>query len=139
MKRKISTLSTSAICLALLLIALETSSQLLLKIGLTQLGEFPTHTIEAVLRFIAFAALNPYVVGAILCIVCSFITWLTLLSKIDLSIAHPITSLVLVTIVLSAHFLLNEPLNFVQMFGVICIVIGVFVVSEDANQGKQCA
>ncbi len=133
MKRAISSLTFSAVLLAFLLIALETSSQIFLKIGITQLGEFPTTSVAQAIDFIIFAVLNPFVMSAILCIIFSFITWLTLLSKVDLSVAHPITSLVLVTIALSAHFILGEPLNFIQTMGILCIVIGVFVVSDDAS------
>ena len=61
----------------------------------------------------------------------AFFTWLTLISKVDLSFAHPMTSLVFVTIPLSASWLLHEPLHWSQIVGVILIVLGVFTVSDD--------
>ena len=47
------------------------------------------------------------------------------------------TSLVFVTIPLSASWLLHEPMHWSQIVGVVIIVFGVFIVSDDGAPDGQ--
>ncbi len=126
-----SRLTWDVIALIGLLLVLDTFAQLAFKMGVTHLGEFPTSSVPAVFKYCANMALNPFVLGGLIALFLAFFTWLTLISKVDLSFAHPMTSLVFVTIPLSASWLLHEPLHWSQIIGVILIVFGVFTVSDD--------
>ncbi len=125
-------LTWDVIALIALLLVLDTFAQIFFKMGVTHLGEFPTTNLIDIFEYCANMALNPFVVGGIIALFFAFITWLKLLSKVDLSFAHPMTSLVFVTIPLSASWLLHEPLHWSQIVGVILIVFGVFTVSDDS-------
>ena len=126
-----SRLTWDVIALIGLLLVLDTFAQIAFKMGVTYLGEFPTSSLPAVIKYCANMAMNPFVISGIVALFLAFFTWLTLISKVDLSFAHPMTSLVFVTIPLSASWLLQEPLHWSQIVGVILIVLGVFTVSDD--------
>jgi len=58
----------------------------------------------------------------------SFILWLFIISKLKLNVAYPISlscEVTLVTII--SWFLFKEYLSFVQILGIIAIVIGIFL------------
>ncbi|MBC7756380.1 MAG: EamA family transporter, partial [Bdellovibrio sp.] len=109
----------------------DTFAQLAFKIAVTQLGEFPTQNISVIWHYCLQLATNLYVIGGVLALILALFTWLTLISKVDLSFAHPMTSLAYATIPLAGTFFLNEPLHWPQMVGIALIVIGVIVISDD--------
>ena len=124
-------LSPQVIVLIALLLLFDTFAQLAFKIAVTQLGEFPTQNISVIWHYCLQLATNVYVIGGVLALILALFTWLTLISKVDLSFAHPMTSLAYATIPLAGTFFLNEPLHWPQMVGIALIVIGVIVISDD--------
>ena len=125
------------IALIAMLLVLDTAAQIFFKLGVTHLGEFPTGTLFDVIQYCLQMALNPFIASGALTLLLAFFTWLILISKVDLSFAHPMTSLVFVTIPLTASFLLNEDLHWSQLIGIALIVIGVFTVSDDSPPTGQ--
>lgn len=130
-------LTWDVIGLIALLLVFDTFAQISFKMGVTHLGEFPTSSITDIFKYCANMAVNPYVFGGIVALFLAFFTWLKLISKVDLSLAHPMTSLVFVTIPLSASWLLHEPMHWSQIVGVLIIVFGVFIVSDDGAPDGQ--
>ena len=126
-------LSPQVVLLIALLLLFDTFAQLAFKIAVTQLGEFPTQNISVIWYYCLQLATNLYVIGGVLALILALFTWLTLISKVDLSFAHPMTSLAYATIPLAGTFFLNEPLHWPQMVGIALIVIGVIVISDDEN------
>ena len=126
-------LNTQVIVLIVLLLILDTFAQLAFKIAVTQLGEFPTQNISVIWYYCLQLATNLYVISGALALILALFTWLTLISKVDLSFAHPMTSLAYMTIPLAGTFFLHEPLHWPQMLGIVLIVIGVMVISDDES------
>jgi drug/metabolite transporter (DMT)-like permease len=126
-------LSIQVIVLIALLLLFDTFAQLAFKIAVTHLGEFTTQNISAIWHYCLQLAVNPYIICGVIALIFALFTWLKLISKVDLSFAHPMTSLVYVTIPLSATLFLNEPLHWYQLVGIVFIVAGVFVISDDAH------
>lgn len=126
-------LNTQVIVLIVLLLILDTFAQLAFKIAVTQLGEFPTQNISVIWYYCLQLATNLYVISGVLALILALFTWLTLISKVDLSFAHPMTSLAYMTIPLAGTFFLHEPLHWPQMLGIVLIVIGVMVISDDES------
>lgn len=124
-------LSPQVVVLITLLLLFDTFSQLAFKIAVTQLGEFPTQNISVIWHYCLQLAINLYVIGGVLALILALFTWLTLISKVDLSFAHPMTSLAYATIPLAGTFFLHESLHWPQMVGIALIVIGVIVISDD--------
>ena len=121
------------VSLIALLLLLDTFAQIFFKLGVTQLGEFPTGNFSNMCKYSLQLAQNIYIIGGVVALIFAFFTWLILISKVDLSFAHPMTSLVYATIPLSASLMLNEPLHWNQMIGISIIVLGVFIVSDEAS------
>ncbi|MEI8362482.1 MAG: EamA family transporter [Betaproteobacteria bacterium] len=94
------------------------------------LGEFTTRSFADIYQYSVRLAFNPFVLGGVVALFFAFFTWLILISKVDLSFAQPMTSLVFVTIPLCSSWILNENLNWNQLVGIALIVAGVFIVSE---------
>ena len=130
-------LSVKIIVLIVLLLAFDTFAQLAFKIAVTQLGEFPTQNVSAIWHYCLQLAHNFYVIYGVLALILALFTWLTLISKVDLSFAHPMTSLAYATIPLAGTYFLNEPLHWPQMVGIALIVIGVIVISDDEPDHKK--
>ncbi|MBC7698750.1 MAG: EamA family transporter [Bacteroidia bacterium] len=128
-----SNLSLHVVCLIALLLLVDTFAQIFFKIGVTQLGEFPMGSFSNILHYSVQLAQNIFVISGVVALIFAFFTWLILISKVDLSFAHPMTSLVYATIPLSASLMLNEPLHWNQMIGISIIVLGVFIVSDEAS------
>ena len=126
-----SRLTWDVIALIALLLVLDTFAQIFFKMGVMHLGEFPTGNLADIFQYCVQMALNPFVVGGIVAMFFAFFTWLSLISKVDLSFAHPMTSLVFVTIPLSASWLLHESLHWSQIVGIILVMFGVFTISDD--------
>ena len=124
-------LSPQVAVLITLLLLFDTFAQLAFKIAVTQLGEFPTQNISVIWHYCLQLAINLYVIGGVLALILALFTWLTLISKVDLSFAHPMTSLAYATIPFAGTFFLHEPLHWPQMVGIALIVIGVIVISDD--------
>ena len=124
-------LSPQVVVLIALLLLFDTFAQMAFKIAVTQLGEFPTQNISVIFYYCLQLTTNLYVIGGVLVLILALFTWLTLISKVDLSFAHPMTSLAYVTIPLAGTFFLHEPLHWPQMVGIALIVIGVIVISDD--------
>ena len=130
-------LSVQVIVLIVLLLLFDTFAQLAFKIAVTQLGEFPTQNINVIWQYCLQLATNFYVICGVLALIFALFTWLTLISKVDLSFAHPMTSLAYVTIPLAGTFFLHEPLHWPQMLGIALIVIGVIVISDEDTSHKK--
>lgn len=124
-------LDWSVIILIAILLCVDTFAQLFFKIGMMQLGEFSIHNPAQIYQYGTRLATNPFIISGVLALVIAFFTWLSLISKVELSFAQPMTSLVFVTIPLCAAWLLNESLHINQLIGISLIVLGVFIVSDD--------
>lgn len=130
-----SKLSLNIIFLILLLLLLDTFAQIFFKIGVTHLGEFPDNNIYDIGNYCLQMSSNPFVLSGVIALIFAFFTWLMLISKVDLSFAQPMTSLVYVTVPLCSSWLLNEAFSWKQLIGITLIVLGVYIISKNDIQG----
>jgi len=101
-------------------------SQVLLKIGLNQVGAINIRDSKDAIT-LAFTILKnfPVVFGVIL-MASSFFLWLYILSWFKLSLAFPLTALVYVFVAILSAFLLKEKLYLYNYSGILLIAIGIF-------------
>ncbi len=111
--------------LLILNIILVTSAQLLLKLGTNALvGSTPGVTIyEKIVRL-----LNPYLILGGIVYAGSFLLWIYILSKNQLSYVYPIMSLSYVTTVIAARYFLSETISLSQVVGVLLIITGTLFI-----------
>ena len=60
----------------------------------------------------------------------STILWIYILRYVELSYAYPMLSLGYVLIFIASYFLFNEPISSLRVMGLICIIIGIILVSR---------
>lgn len=59
----------------------------------------------------------------------SFVTWLVVLMRSDLSFATPFLALAFPMILLSSVFILHEPIGLLRIAGTLVVTIGIFIVA----------
>jgi multidrug transporter EmrE-like cation transporter len=114
--------------LLLLSVLLSTAAQLMLKVGMTPARLPPGETLgiaDTVLR----AAMSPWVIAGLGAYFASALTWLLVLSKVDVSRAYPCVALGFALTVAAGHYLLDEPVSAARIVGVLVISIGVVIVA----------
>ncbi len=115
--------------LFLLFILCDTATQIFLKKGATNLGEIPLDQISHVLIYVLNILTNINIMTGVCFVLIAFFSWLAILSKVDLSKAQLMNSLVYVTVPLASIFFLGETIHMTQMFGILLISIGALIAS----------
>ena len=115
--------------LFLLFILCDTATQIFLKKGATNLGEIPLDQLSHVLLYVINILTNVNIMMGVMFVLIAFFSWLAILSKVDLSKAQLINSLVYVTVPLASIFFLGETIHMTQMFGILLISLGALIAS----------
>lgn len=115
--------------LFLLFILCDTATQIFLKKGATNLGEIPLDQISHVLIYVLNILTNINIMTGGCFVLIAFFSWLAILSKVDLSKAQLMNSLVYVTVPLASIFFLGETIHMTQMFGILLISTGALIAS----------
>lgn len=85
-------------------------------------------------HFVLLAALNPFLWVGLLSVFALFCLWITILSKIDLSVAVPVASFSYITIPLISIIFLGEKIPFLRWLGITFILLGVALVSLSSHR-----
>lgn len=101
-------------------------SQVILKMGLSQIGAFNIKSMQDVLPLALHVISNLYILIGTALMASSFFLWLAMLSWFKLSLIFPLTAFVYVFVALLSYFLLYEKLMPVNYFGVVLIALGIF-------------
>ena len=110
-------------------VLLNAAAQLLLKAGVERVGVIGL-TWNSIVSSGFRLALEPYILGGLLCYVVSVVVWILALSRVDVSIAYPMLSIGYVVTALAAWALLGESLSMVRIVGIAVIILGVFLVAR---------
>lgn len=99
--------------------------QILLKIGAGKLNNV-TMTISGLFAI----ARNYYILVGLVLFGTSFLLWVKVLTRNDLSYVYPMVSLSYIIILLASKFLFNEPFTTNKIIGVAAIIGGVFIINK---------
>lgn len=80
--------------------------------------------------FYARMLLNPWVLSGLFAAFAASLSWMAALSKLSLSHAYPLTALSFVFVVIAGATLFTEPLSRFQVVGVILIIVGIALASQ---------
>lgn len=121
----------TAVSLALILtgVLLNAAAQLLLKAGTNAVGHFE-FTAGNILPMGMRLALEPHILGGMLCYAVSLVVWIMGLSRVPVSVAYPMLSIGYVINALAAWQLFGESLNAQKLIGIGFIVLGVALVAR---------
>jgi drug/metabolite transporter (DMT)-like permease len=113
-----------AISVLLFAIALGAAGQILLKYGISQLGEKPAPT-----RVLASIVTNSWVFLGFFCYAASSLFYIVALSRLELSYAYPMIALSYVVVTFLAWKLLHEQVPGLRVVGLAVILVGVVVMA----------
>lgn len=110
-------------------VLLNAGAQLLLKAGITKVGQF-NFTLPNVLPISLQVAANPYVILGLTLYVISVVLWIMVLSRVDVSMAYPMLSLGYVMNAIAAYYLFGENLSLTRIAGILVILGGVYLIAR---------
>lgn len=106
-------------------VALAVSGQIAIKAGMKQIGYINSANLLS-LTLKSFT--NVYVILGLLSYALAAVSWIIVLSRVDLSYAYPMLSLGYIVILLISIFFLNEVVTTMRITGTILIIVGVSLI-----------
>lgn len=105
---------------------LNTVAQLCLKQGMTSIGGISL-TMTGFFAMLENVFANMFVLGGLVCYVLSFIVWLAVLSRVEVSLAYPMLSAGYIVTAFAGWYLWGEALTCSKMLGIglICSGVGI--------------
>jgi drug/metabolite transporter (DMT)-like permease len=110
-------------------VILNTTAQLMLKMGMERIGQFD-FTLSKLLQVGLQVAYNPFILAGLFSYVFSVAVWLLVLSRVDVSFAYPMVSLGYILNAVTAYYLLGENLSVMRLSGIFIILLGVYLVAR---------
>ena len=107
----------------------ETFAQFCFKKSSLALSNIEISTFEGLSHFLTGTLFSPFFWMGLISVILIFISWVTVLSKIDLSVAVPVCSFSYVTIPLVSVFFFQEKISLLRWAGIFVILLGVILVS----------
>jgi len=104
-------------------------SQILLKKGMTDIGEFDLNG-AGLWNIAGTVATNWAVIAGLIVMVISMASHLVVLSRVEISYAYPFLGLSFVLVALYGYYFLDEAVTLWRSAGVLLIVAGVAVIAK---------
>ena len=111
----------SAFILLAFAIITAVAGQLLLKVGMSRRPNFQLGDVLELSR-------DPYVLGGVFSYGMSTLSYFSVLSKLDLSLAYPSISLGYVLVILCSKIFFGEEISFKRWMAIFVICFGIFLV-----------
>ena len=118
---------------------LETFAQFCFKKGAMGANLLGIHNFTDALLFVKTLLPSPFLWLGLVAVLFIFITWVTILSKVDLSVAVPVASFSYITIPIVSSIFLHEHISQLRWLGIFCILIGVILVSASSRHKEGVA
>lgn len=115
------------IYIALLSVVLGALGQVILKRGAVKLGELSLSFYSLHKEIIHIIRVPEILLGVVLFGI-SFLLWIKVLTKNELSSSYPLVSLNYIIILIMSGILFKEELSFKKVIGTVLIVLGVWVI-----------
>ena len=113
----------------LLSVFLGSFGQIILKLGANKLGTLSLAWNTLFPDLIRVIKIPEILIGLVL-FGSSFLLWIKVLTKSDLSYAYPMVSIGYINVVVVSYFLFNEQFTLMKVLGVSLIVVGVVVLNK---------
>lgn len=117
--------------LIILGVILNSLAQLLLKAGMSQVGQFAFNKANIVPVGIKVLMCPPILLGVSTYVI-SLGVWLLVLSRAQVSFAYPMVSLGYVVTAIAAYFIFGESMSAMRVVGILIIISGVYLISQSA-------
>lgn len=110
-------------------VLLNAAAQLVLKEGMRRIGYFAfdwANILPIGMRIMT----NPFVWGGLIIYVISFVVWLLVLSRVQVSFAYPMLSLGYIVNAFAGYYLFREGLSLMRLTGILVIVAGTYLITR---------
>jgi len=118
---------------------LETLAQFCFKKGTAAANLLGINNLQDALLFVKTLIPSPFLWLGLVAVLLIFITWVTILSKVDLSVAVPVASFSYITIPIVSSLFLHEYISRLRWLGICCILMGVILVSASSRHQERGA
>jgi drug/metabolite transporter (DMT)-like permease len=120
-------------------LAFESAGVVLLKKGMTQIGDMKTVSAGEVIRVVKAGVTSPAILLGVFFEALFFLTLLILMSKSDISFLWPLTGLSFVFATFAAMKFLDEHVSPLRWVGVVLIVFGAGLISYSEQAKNKSA
>jgi multidrug transporter EmrE-like cation transporter len=110
-------------------VSLNAAAQVLMRTGMLKVGEIGAGA-AALLKALPGMAGNVFLWLSLLCYGVSIISWMVVLSRVEVSFAYPFLSVGYVISALIGYFFLGESVTPVRIAGIAVICIGVILIAR---------
>jgi multidrug transporter EmrE-like cation transporter len=118
--------SMSNIAILMLVLLCGYVGQTLIKYGLRKVGSFQFGSSKVMIDFFMACATSVHIWVGVMVVTLGFLTWMTLLSRLDLSQALPMLAFGYLPWLVIGKYFLGEAVTPMRVVGVMLIVVGVF-------------
>src|SRR3989338_1472059 len=105
--------------------------QMILKIGMTQVGELKFS--DGIISMFWRTFSNLYVLGGLAFFGVNAMLWLVVLSREKLSFAYPMVAFAYIVTILLAKFVLHEDIPALRWAGLATIIVGVLMIAKSST------
>lgn len=116
--------------LIVLSISIASLGQLLIKVGMNEVGWLGSNIITDFSGIFKKVILNWQIVLGFVLYGLAAAAWLVVLSRVDLSFAYPFAGLGYIIVIFLAWLFLKEPLNFYRVSGSLIIFLGLVTIAR---------
>lgn len=127
-------LTFNIIALIVLTDFLESTYEFFFKKGMLSVGEFDFSNFGTFGDFALRTLSNGWIWIGLIIILIETLTWFIVLSKIDLSLAFPVSSLSYIFVILASAFMLHEHVGANRWIGTLIIIAGISLVVKSSEQ-----
>lgn len=105
--------------------------QMILKVGMTQVGELKFSDGLANIFYRTFT--NLYVLGGLAFFGVNALLWLVVLSREKLSFAYPMVAFAYIVTILLSKFVLHEDIPLLRWAGLSVIIVGILMIAKSST------
>ena len=113
-------------------VSLNAFAQLFIRKGMLKIGEI-SFDFEQIVKMVLAVFTNVYLLSGMFSYGISIILWMMVLSKVNVSLAYPFSSIGYIITTVLAYLFFNEPITFQKVVGIIIICIGVFILTQSKD------
>jgi drug/metabolite transporter (DMT)-like permease len=117
-------------------LAFESTGVVLLKKGMTRIGEVKTVSVSEIIRLVKAGATSPQILLGVFFEALFFVCLLVLMNESEISFLWPMTGLSFVFATFAAVLFLGEHVSRVRWAGVVLIVLGAGLISYSEKMEK---
>ena len=114
----------------------ESVAEILMKKGLIATG-ISSISMDNIREFVVMNASSYLIWAGVFIYILSFLAWIVILSRIELSVAFPIGSTSYIFVPILSIIFLNERVGTLRWIGILFIVAGIHFVSKSATSRKK--